>query len=379
MAVAEASLKNLIPQPRNWPEFTTTPIRVPTELKDWVLDMIAQKVDEIRFSIGNMAPDEQTEQEWINEVCGLPPEYQTGDPLPEAIAAEIAQARSQNEAAAAAEIDPEPPEYTQAWIDYQEAEPNPHGWTWRAYLAALREEAGNGDPGAKADLDRFKSNGVDIGAPLSDQQLAKLARRAKRESGNAAVIFGDAAKVVVLSVGSGQKRGDSKTECDRQNHKGRQKLIKKALEIRAKRQQREREKLAAVMVPYASVVPVYHQVVKDERANLDRLFEDLEQRGLKGKIKRYRAALSIPNFDLEEHLELFPTPDQYLDKSYKADRRIFTDAVCDEYQRLFYSTDKQQEEGNTDGAFYLIICELIRAFEWAICLIELEDVDLDNY
>lgn len=212
MTVAEASLKNLIPQPRNWPEFTTTPIRVPAQLKDWVLDMIAQKVDQIRFSIGNMAPEAQTEQEWINEVCGLPVGYQTGDPLPEPIAAEVAQARSQN-AAAVADFEPaiteaelEPPEYTQAWIDYQEAEPNPHGWTWRAYLAALREEAGNGDPGAKSDLERFKSNGVDIGAPLSNQQLAKLARSAKRESGNAAAIFGDAAKVTVLSVGSNRKR-----------------------------------------------------------------------------------------------------------------------------------------------------------------------------
>lgn len=320
MTVAEASLKNLIPQPRNWAEYTTTPIRVPTTLKDWVLEMISNKVDELRFSIGNTAPSDQTEEDWVNEICGLPAGYEMGDPLPEPIAAEIAQARSQNAAAdvepASAELDPEPPEYTQAWIDYQESDPNPHGWTWRAYLAALREESRNGDPGAKADLDRFKSNGVDVGAPLSDRQLAKLARRAKRESGNAAVIFGDAEKVRVLSVGSGQKRKYRPP------------------------------------TRYERIFELYDRLQTECDRAYEALSEELNEKCLPGKNEKYHNFLE--KWGARKLAGLYPSEkkfndQQWLDSHYYAIR----EAVCADLVATFARPDKSPE--SNDNRFVKVV------------------------
>lgn len=204
MTVSQASLKNLIPQPRKWSEFTTTPIRVPENLKNWVLEMIDQKITELRFAIGNIAPSEQSEQTWINEILGFPEGYQDGDPLPENIAVAVQEAAAAKLAAAevpaavaeAAEVpavvmpEPEPPDYTQAWIDWNVR--NFPGWNWPEYLAAIKLDVREGHQSAKDDLAAFKRNGIDIsGGGMNEKQAARQAAKLA-QSGNAAATFGSA-------------------------------------------------------------------------------------------------------------------------------------------------------------------------------------------
>jgi hypothetical protein len=204
--VADASLQNLIPMPSRW-GMATKAIRVPLEFLEDIYTMIEEKVQQLKISVGNDTPAEQTEEEWIAEITGLPVGFKAGDELPAEIAEAITEmkrsrtpqaiASEEAKTAVIAEKDwtKEPPRFTREWIEFRESEPNPKNWNWeQQYLPALLEEARNGDASAKAELLAFKANGVDISEPIVaeptiviDKKQSKLARRKARADKNPAV------------------------------------------------------------------------------------------------------------------------------------------------------------------------------------------------
>lgn len=343
MTVAQASLENLIPQPRKWQEFTTTPIRVPENLKNWVLSMIDQKVAELRFSIGNMAPSEQSEQDWINDVLGFPENYQDGDPLPENIAAAVQEAAAAKSAAAevpaasteaaevpAADMEPEPPNYTQAWIDWNVR--NFKGWNWPEYLAAIKQDVREGHQSAKDDLAAFKCNGVDVGGPVvSDKQAAKLARRAARAASNAAVSVGGAA--VNTRSGSGQTRKNSAAVV---------KPITKYDRVKVKSDE------------------IYLEVHKDFIS----FMQEIEQKCTPGKIDKYQAFFD--KWDLDNLLIAVPSErifnhsnPQMMELNFEADRRrVWVDLAS-----TFEREDKPPE--HYDNRFASIIFRFLNCWYFA--------------
>lgn len=194
--VADVSLQNLIPMPSRW-GMATKAIRVPAQFLEDIYAMIEDKVAQLKIVIGADTPAEQTEKEWVNEILGLPADYQKGDPLPSEIQQEIDRAKTQaqsevtlvsanpaareyfemmqnsqqqqpveiQQTADLRDWTKEPPQFTREWIEFRESGPN--GWNWKQkYLPNLLEEARNGDASAKAELKAFKANGVDISEPV---------------------------------------------------------------------------------------------------------------------------------------------------------------------------------------------------------------------
>lgn len=190
--VADVSLQNLIPMPSRW-GMATKAIRVPAQFLEDIYAMIEDKVAQLKIAIGADTPAEQTEEEWVNEILGLPADYQKGDPLPSEIQQEVDRAKTQaqsevtlvsanpaareyfekmqnsqqqqpveiQQTADRRDWTKEPPQFTREWIEFRESGPN--GWNWKQkYLPNLLEEARNGDASAKAELKAFKANGVDI-------------------------------------------------------------------------------------------------------------------------------------------------------------------------------------------------------------------------
>ncbi|PZO93039.1 MAG: hypothetical protein DI617_09160 [Streptococcus pyogenes] len=187
MTVAAASLQNLTPYPSTW-GLPTQPIRVPVQFLGKVKEMVQNLVQQLVIQEGNEAPKGQTEQEWANEILGLPADYKVGDPLPSDIAEELEQIKQQNAQTTALSdlletehtIAPEPTRGTRDWINWQQ-EACGGRWEFPVYLKMLREEAAEGDESAKAELMAFRRNGLDClvtDDPAQSRKQAKLARRA---------------------------------------------------------------------------------------------------------------------------------------------------------------------------------------------------------
>lgn len=240
MTVSAISLNNLIPSQANWSGLQTKPIRVPVNLVSRVLDMVNAWVTQLQVSVG--ADEPETEQQWVNQILGLPDDYQQGDPLPEALAAEVNKAKNAvaidapidapdgeiltaipastqpadkvDQALAAIDgaigtadrllntLEPgqadlsksapsihrwkdEPDPGTQEWINYMQSplrDGSPSDWQWSVYLRMVKQEARQGHASAQAELEQFRANGVQVDFEVSDKQRAKLERRAARQA-----------------------------------------------------------------------------------------------------------------------------------------------------------------------------------------------------
>jgi hypothetical protein len=159
--VADVSLQNLIPMPSRW-GMTTKAIRVPLEFLEDIYAMIEDKVAQLKIAIGNDTPADQTEDEWVAEITGLPVGFKTGDELPTEIVEAIAEVKSkQTPQQLANEITNQrhDPNYgTHEWIDMMEASPGGK-WNWREYLKMVQQEARDGFEAAKEELAILKLHG----------------------------------------------------------------------------------------------------------------------------------------------------------------------------------------------------------------------------
>lgn len=346
MSVAAVSLENLIPNVPKWEGFTTAPVRVPAQLKDWVISMVNQKVQELRIAFGGDTPADQSEQEWVNEILGLPTTHQPGDPLPCEVAAAVAESKAERVAAdadqafieqpAAAEsaiavAETVPPEFTRAWLDW--AASRDPGFNERAYIDGLKEEAAADLPGAKTDLARLVSDGVDIGEPLPSQRVtrkqAKQARRLERQKKAA----GGKLQTVPAVPSPGTDH--------------------------------------LVAEEYYKVLPVYREQSAERLAEYNAFFDELKARNMTGKIKRYQKYfaettsidvwLNEPPYTLLEFLE-------------GSVLKVYRDAVnkaADHLTNTFYTTAEQRVEGNLDGRFAAIVREII--YCWSMSAVIAED------
>jgi len=207
--VADVSLQNLIPMPSRW-GMATKAIRVPAQFLEDIYAMIEDKVQQLKIAIGSDTPADQTEDEWVAEITGLPVGFKKGDELPTEILEAIAEVkRSQTPEEIASEIinQRHDPDYgTHEWIDMMEAlaRKNNSGWNWPEYLKMVQQEAREGFKEAKEELAILQSNGwlepgfrckkpngngfakTDTVKPV-DRQQAKLARRKARADKNPAV------------------------------------------------------------------------------------------------------------------------------------------------------------------------------------------------
>lgn len=331
MSVAATSLNNLIPQTRKWPDFSTIPIRVPENLKQWVLDMVNQKVAELRLAFGD-EPTDSSEDTWIKEIIGLPAEYQLTDDLPKEVKQEVANTAQAAVAVPQSKLtvfgdqsaifgEVEPALYTQAWIDWSEKQFP--GWKWTEYLHELKKDVAAGHEDSKAEIASFKANGVDIGeGPRvnSDRRAAKLARRAERA----------------------KKSG-------------------------AKQHQTEP---ASELPDYEKVMDYYCDEIHSVEQRLADFYAELNAVGLSGKLKRFQNYCdAIP---LHEFKGFYPTPDNYVDAKYMAKNKSERNLLANDLARLFYSTPTQQDVNNPDARFYQIMMDLVRSLSFAMAAAECE-------
>lgn len=349
MTVAAASLDNLIPNVAKWEGFTTAPVRVPEQLKNWVIDMVNQKVQELRIVFGAEPPADQEEQAWVNEIMGLPAEHKPGDPLPADLAAAVAEAKAQNTsievesvaiepqavaASAIAVVDKEPPTFTRAWLDWA-ARRDPD-FDERQYINWVKEEAAQDLPGAKQDLARLVADGVNIGESLpvkkvlSDRQQAKQARRLERQK----KASGGKLQTVPAST----------------------------------------EKNCSLVDAYHKILPVYREQAAERLAEFNAFFEELERDNLTGKIKRFKGYLA-KNFARPVEVSLSRPQLELSDYLNAATRLDYADGVraaVDDLQRTFYATEAQRQEDNLDGRFYQIMREIV--FCWSMSEVIAADI-----
>ena len=339
MSVAATSLDNLIPQSRKWPEFSTTPIRVPANLKQWVLDMVNQKVAELRLTFGG-EPTDLSEDTWIREIVGLPADYQLGDTLPESVKQEVANITEQASVTVAHSGDAvcsdrsilivdevEPAPYTQAWIDWSEKQfPQ---WKWTEYLEALKLDVAAGCQDSKAEIANFKTNGVNVGdAPQVKLKgrAAKMARRAEQ------------------AEKSGARHCQSEP--------------------------------APELPDYDAMMDYYCDEIKSVEQRLTDLYTELSAAGLNGKIKRFQNYCdTIP---LHEFKGFYPTPEGYRDPKYMAKNKAERDLLAKDLEAVFYITPAQRDPDNFDARFYQIMMDLVRSLSFAIAAAQ-SDIDLAKY
>ncbi len=343
MTVATASLENLIPNVPKWEGFITAPVRVPAELKDWVISMVNQKVQQLRVMIGGDTPADQTEDQWVNEVLGLPANHKPGDPLPTELATAIEDSKAERAAAdvdralieqpavaasAIALAETIPPEFTRAWLDW--AASRDPGFDERAYIDGLKDEATADLPGAKTDLARLVADGVHIGEPLPSQPLtkrqAKQARRLERQK-----------------KAAGGKLQTVPADAETSNPLAEQ---------------------------YYKILPVYREQAAERLAEYNAFFDELERNGSTAKIRRFKGYLAETT-----------SIDIWIDSPPYSLLELIDGAVCSEYreainkainhlQNAFYTTDKQREESNLDGRFYRIISEIIYCWSMSAAIAE---------
>lgn len=339
MTVAAASLDNLIPNVAKWEGFTTAPVRVPEQLKNWVIDMVNQKVQELRIVFGAESPADQEEQEWVNEIMGLPAEHKPGDPLPADLAAAVAEAKAQNTsievesvaiepqavaASAIAVVDKEPPEFTRAWLDWA-ARKDPK-FDEPKYINDVKQEAAGGDPSAQRDLARLVADGVNVGDPIPAEQ--KLSRRQAKQA--------------------------RRLERQKKASGGKLQTVPTVSNILYSPQAEE----------YYKILPVYRQQAAERIAEFNAFFDELKERNLTGKIKRFRGYLDQHlSKPIEVHLSKPPLSLlDFLDPSACGEYRDSVNAIVKELSEDFYATEAQQQEDNLDGRFYLIMQEI--AYCW---------------
>lgn len=333
MTVAAASLDNLIPQSRKWAEFVTTPIRVPATLKNWVLDMVNQKVAELRVSLG-AEPTNSSEDVWIRQMIGLPDDYELGSDLPDIVKEEIAEIRSDAAVAFSQSGDTldshqplavdetEPAPFTQAWVDWSEAQFP--GWKWTEYLRALKQDVAAGSQDAKAEIAQFKANGVNVddGSPRvnPDRRAAKMARRAER------------------AKKSGVKQAPPVPE----------------------------------LPDYDRVMHYYFGEIELFDEQLAEFYAELEERGLKGKIRRFQHCYR--EWEAETMKNLYPTREQYADTRWMAKNSQQRKTAQSELAAEFYATETQQSDDSLDGQFYNIMMILVRSLSAAMACVEADIV-----
>lgn len=332
MTVALASLENLIPQQPKWAGFVTRPIRLPEKLISRVLDMVNTWVQEIKIDIGEDTPEGQTEQEWINEMIGLPADHREGDPLPAVIKAEIAEIAAEPKSETAAIAEPEPPVFTRAWLDWAKRK-NPD-FNEAVYIQWVKDEAKQGLPGAKEDLATLKASGVDIGERvLSPRQQAKNARRAARaEKANAGQV---SKSVETVKPAARLAMIDDVTEPD-----------------------------------YADVLECFHEQARETLAEFNAFFEELEIAGKQGKIKRFNSYLERNSKNLLGSVEFWlsmPIMDEtvYLDHAAMAFYSKEINSLTKELKDEFMKSDEQKKEGNLDNRFCRIMNDVWLCFSLA--------------
>jgi hypothetical protein len=345
MSIAAASLDNLIPNVPKWEGYKTAPVRVPEQLKDWVISMVNQRVQELRITIGVNSSAEQSEQSWANEVLGLPATHQPGDPLPDELVTAIAESKAErlgadNEqvqmeastaaASAIAVNDVEPPTFTRAWLDWAAAK-NP-SFDERQYINWVKEEAAQNIPGAKNDLACLVADGVDIGQPLTSQSVSNASGR--RQAKNARRLARQK-----KAAGGELQTSPALDRADKSN---------------------------PLVEEYYRILPVYREQAAERLAEFNAFFEELEALKMMGKVRRFKGYLA-QNFARPIEVSLSQPPLDLSDFLNSATRLDYSSAVTEAVDHLtqaFYSTDEQREESNLDGRFFQIVREIV--FCWSM-------------
>lgn len=398
------SLQNLRPQSATWPGFATKPIRVPENLAQRVLDMVKTWVNEliaandpadVNVTVGADAPE--SEQEWANAIMGLPAGYKPGDPYPEALQTMIDAAREKKSAASAPETSQnpiavavdkdwnnEPERCTQAWIDFMQSEPNPHGWNWPDYLAALRQEAREGHDSAKTELEAFRSNGVAISggssstvqaAPsqTSPRQTANKQRREERRERRQAKYLVKknpyphavtSSGAVIYTTNSTNGRGEEVFNLPRV------KPTAPPFEIEAAKRKR-----------YQRVMAVFNSYAGKTLLALDAFFARLRSEGKTGKIRRFQPPLdALKKWVITDA----PTIADFYSPEYMDQYKVFHKNCKQDFINHFYSTPEQtqcyQVDGkdhhpNLDGEFYVTCLDLFDALYLGMVTVDMEDDD----
>lgn len=408
--VAAASLNNLKPQRANWPGLPTRPIRVPVNFVERVLDMVkvwigelgATQPDDVDLSvtIGGDSPDD--EQSWVNAVLGLPENFKTGDALPESLQAQIQAIKEKNAAATATSPAPEPglknwadepPRFTQAWIEFMQAEPNPHGWNWPQYLAALRQEAREGHQSAKDEIEAFKSNGVQVCggyAPAISVQTAPSSRtaanqarreqkRARRQAQHQAKKAARAGQpiapqgAVVYTTNSSREPSDEYAVSDlifdesASSDHTRQYIFN----LPGVKPSAGPELIAAAKTRrYFRIMQVFTQYTSKGVEEVESLFRELEAEGKKGKIRRYQTPFGVLKKWI---IEDAPSIDDFYSQEYMQQYRVYHTNCRKDFLDEFYTTPEQCKETNPDSRFYTACLDIFDALYLGIYTVDTED------
>jgi hypothetical protein len=165
------------------------------------IDFLEENASQIEELVITDSQLDQTEDEWIAEITGLPVGFKPGvDKLPAKIVkaiSEIKRKETREEIAIAYEIinQRHDPDYgTHEWIDMMEkcnevSSRNSVVWTWKKYLRMVQQEAREGFEEAKEELAILKSHGwLDAGfrakkSSTKGFESKTKAKRAIRKSG----------------------------------------------------------------------------------------------------------------------------------------------------------------------------------------------------